>query len=85
MFGQEGEGAIGAGGGELTSISRKFSGGPYISSKLCWRASGIACMMEARGGEHDVGESGSDEGGAQVAARIIDDGGSSLVQMRVSN
>lgn len=32
-----------------TSISRKFSGGPYISSKLCWRASGIACMLNGRG------------------------------------
>ena len=30
---------------ERTSISRKFSGGPYISSKLCWRASGMACMV----------------------------------------
>lgn len=30
---------------EPTSISRKFSGGPYISSKLCWRASGIACIL----------------------------------------
>lgn len=29
----------------LTSISRKFSGGPYISSKVCWRDSGIACIF----------------------------------------
>ncbi len=27
-----------------TSISRKFSGGPYISSKLCVRASGRVCI-----------------------------------------
>lgn len=31
----------------LTSISRKFSGGPYISSKLCDLESGIACMVAA--------------------------------------
>lgn len=28
-----------------TSISRKFSGGPYSSSKLCDRASGSDCMV----------------------------------------
>lgn len=30
---------------ERTSISRKFSGGPYISSKVCCLDSGIACML----------------------------------------
>lgn len=28
-----------------TSISRKFSGGPYSSSKLCDRASGSDCIL----------------------------------------
>src|SRR5436190_15422409 len=32
--------------GQRTSISRKFSGGPYISSKDCWRASGKDCIPE---------------------------------------
>ena len=31
-------------GAKGTSISRKFSGGPYISSKLCVRASGRVCI-----------------------------------------
>ena len=34
----------------LTSISRKFSGGPYISSKVCWRDSGIDCILRGDGG-----------------------------------
>ena len=33
-----------------TSISRKFSGGPYISSKVCWRDSGIDCILRDDGG-----------------------------------
>ena len=40
--------AVAARRDELTSISKKFSGGPYISSKLCWRESGIACMIAVR-------------------------------------
>ena len=32
-------------GGAHTSISRKFSGGPYSSSKDCWRASGMDCIV----------------------------------------
>jgi hypothetical protein len=32
-------------GAQHTSISRKFSGGPYISSKDCCRVSGMDCII----------------------------------------
>jgi hypothetical protein len=40
-------------GGECTSISRKFSGGPYISSKVWERDSGIDCILKGGSGKED--------------------------------
>jgi hypothetical protein len=44
--------------GYVTSISRKFSGGPYSSSNDCERASGSDCMVTVVHGEVKLVEVG---------------------------
>ena len=69
-------GMEGFGGNEVwyeirTSISRKFSGGPYISSKLCWRVSGMmVCILRFCSRAEPVGM----DGGMELSC---DDGGCS--------
>ena len=52
-----------------TSISRKFSGGPYSSSKLCDRASGRDCI---------VGVDVEVEAGSRLVARELDINGGAI-------
>ena len=60
-----------------TSISRKFSGGPYSSSKDCWRASGIDCIVGGQGRARAVVRDCLYAGGAG-ALRASDDGAPSV-------
>jgi hypothetical protein len=54
-----------------TSISRKFSGGPYSSSNDCERASGSDCIVTLVSGRdlvEEMAQEGSDEAGLGLRA-----------------